>query len=119
MGIDGIGKPGPGGLPGSLPGAAGSGAVGGSGEEFKVTRSSDAERVGSSDALGRLERGEIALDDYLDARSAEAVRHLEGKLPAEQLEFVQQTLRDELATDPVLIELVRRATGKLSSEKAE
>jgi hypothetical protein len=118
MGIDGIGKPGPGGLPGSLPGAASSGPVGKAGEEFKVTKSSAAPGVEGSDALGRLERGEIALDDYLDARSAEAVRHLEGKLPAEQLQFVQQTLREQLATDPVLVELVRRATGKLPSEPA-
>ena len=116
MGIDGIGKPGPGGLPGSLPGAASSGAVGGSGEEFKVVKSSTATGIEGSDALGRLQRGELALDDYLDARSAEAVRHLEGKLPAEQLEFVQQTLREQLASDPVLVELVRRATGKLPSE---
>jgi hypothetical protein len=117
MGIDGIGKPGPGGP--SLPGAGGSGTVGGAGEEFKVTKSSTASPVEGNDALGRLQRGELGLDDYLDVRSAEAVRHLEGKLPPEQLQFVQQTLREQLASDPVLVELVRRATGKLPSEPAE
>ena len=116
MGIDGIGKPGPGGLP---PGAAGSGPVGGPGEQFQVGKSSAATGVEGSDTLGRLQRGELTLDAYLDARSAEAVRHLEGKLPPEQLEFVQQTLREQLASDPVLVELVRRATGKLPSEPAE
>ena len=118
MGIDGIGKPGPGGLPANVPGAGGPSAAGGPGEEFKVEKSARAAGVEGSDELGRLQRGELSLDDYLDSRSAEAVRHLEGKLPAEQLEFVQQTLREQLATDPVLVELVRRVTGKLPSEPA-
>jgi hypothetical protein len=117
MGIDGIGKPGPGGIPGNAPGVGGPGAPSGpGGEEFNVAKSSSASGVAGSDELGRLQRGELALDEYLDQRSAEAVRHLEGKLPADQLAFVQQTLREQLASDPVLVELVQRATGKLPSE---
>jgi len=34
-----------------------------------------------------------------------------GKLSPDQLEFVKQSLRDQMATDPVLIELVQRTTG--------
>jgi hypothetical protein len=34
---------------------------------------------------------------------------------AEQLEFVKQTLRVELSSDPVLVELLRRATGQAAS----
>jgi|SRR5687768_12225172 hypothetical protein len=118
MGIDGIGKPGPGRPPDGVSGGAGSSAVTGArGEPFKVEAGASAGVQGSDD-LARLHRGELSLDAYLDARSAEAVRHLEGKLSAEQLEFVRQTLREQLATDPVLVELVRRATGGVPSEPA-
>jgi hypothetical protein len=108
MGIDGIGKP-PGGLP--LGGPSGASGSPGTGASFRVEGAAPAPDVQSSE-LDKLTRGEITLDDYLDARVSEAVRHLEGKLGAEQLAFVRQTLRDELATDPVLVELVRQATGK-------
>jgi hypothetical protein len=40
------------------------------------------------------------------------VGHLEGRLSPEQLEFVKEELRAQLQSDPVLIELVRRATGQ-------
>ena len=62
--------------------------------------------------LERLERGELGLDAYLDARVSEATRHLTDRLGPAQLELVRQTLRSELSADPVLVELVRRATGK-------
>ena len=58
------------------------------------------------------------LDAYLDIRVADAVGHLEGKLSPEQLEFVKEELREQLRSDPVLIELVRRATGQ-SPEPAD
>jgi len=113
MGIDGIGKPGSG-----TPGIGGAGQPGSAaqstGESFKLGQTSSAERATGSDALRGLESGEISLDQYLDARTAEAVRHLDGKLSQEQLEFVKQTLREQLASDPVLIELVRRTTGQVS-----
>jgi hypothetical protein len=108
MGIDGINKPpipppaGPGGPAGPSPAGAG--------ESFRVGVS-EAAPIRESEALVRLERGEIGLDEYLDIRVADAVSHLHGKLGAEQLEFVKQSLRAELETDPVLIELVQRATG--------
>jgi hypothetical protein len=72
--------------------------------------------VAGSGALGQLQRGDITLDQYLDSRVADAVQHLQGKLPAEQLEFVKQSLRDQLSTDPVLTELVRRATGSVPAD---
>ena len=108
MGIDGIGKP-----PGSPPLEGPSGAAGpaGSGATFRVEGADAPERAGTSE-LDKLARGEISLDQYLDARVSEAVQHLEDKLSANQLAFVRQTLRDQLATDPVLVELVREATGK-------
>jgi hypothetical protein len=103
MGIDGIGKPppiGPTGGPAAPAGASGDFSVGATGE------------VRATGELARLERGEIGLDAYLDGKVSEATSHLAGKLSAEQLAYVRQTLRTELASDPVLVELIRRTTGK-------
>lgn len=109
MGIDGIGKAPPSAPPG---GAEPAGAASGSGGEFRVGGATSPAPAG---ALARLERGEIGLDQYLDARVAEATAHLVGRVGAEQLELVKQTLRTELSNDPVLVELVHRATGKVAS----
>ena len=111
MGIDGIGKP------GGIGGAGGpAGPVSPKGEAFEVGKAAPADAAQGSDALGKLERGEIGVEEYLDGRVADAVRHLEAKLPAEQLELVRQTLREQLETDPVLVELVRRATASVKTE---
>ncbi|HEY8945124.1 MAG TPA: hypothetical protein VIM73_12725 [Polyangiaceae bacterium] len=113
MGIDGISKP-PGASIGSVGGAAGTEAPRSS-EAFSVDRggastpAAPAERV--SAALSGLQRGEISLDQYLDARVNEATSHLSGKVSAEQLDFVKQSLREQLTSDPVLVELVQRTTG--------
>ena len=103
MGIDGIGKPPPVGPAGGVPAPAESGA------DFRLP---GVEGAAPSSDLERLERGELGLDAYLDARVSEATRHLTARLGPEQLELVRQTLRSELSADPVLVELVRRATGK-------
>ena len=112
MGIDGIGKP-PAGTPGVSPGAAsGVGSAGGASptETFSVKAAAPSQGPAPSEALQQLERGEISLDQYLDVRVNEAVSHLAQKLAPEQLEFVRGTLREQLSSDPVLVELVRRAT---------
>jgi hypothetical protein len=67
--------------------------------------------LGGASALERLRAGEIDLEGYLDAKVLEATRHLVG-LPAAELLAIQQALRDELATDPALSDLVTHATGK-------
>jgi hypothetical protein len=84
------------------------------GSEFRVGAT---DTVAASD-LVRLERGELGLEAYLDARVEEATRHLAQRLSAEQLSFVKETLRTELESDPVLVELVRRATGRTSGPAA-
>lgn len=104
MGIDGIGKPPPIG-PTNAP--VGPSATGG---KFDVGATTTVQPSGD---LSRLERGEIGLDAYLDNRVEEATRHLASRLSPEQLTFVRQTLRSELTKDPVLVELVQRATGKI------
>jgi hypothetical protein len=112
MGIDGIGKP-PGASIGGVGGIQGGDAARPA-EAFKLesgapSAASAPSRI--SAALSSLQRGELSLDQYLDGRVSEATGHLVGKISADQLEFVKQSLREQLATDPVLVELVQRTTG--------
>jgi hypothetical protein len=110
MSIDGIGKP-PGAGIGGIGGASGKEAAPPA-EAFKLDPSVEAAAGGQvSAALSSLQRGELSLDQYLDGRVSDATSHLVGKLSPDQLEFVKQSLREQLSTDPVLVELVRRATG--------
>src|SRR6187549_755770 len=110
MSIDGIGKP-PGAGIGGIGGVSGKDAAPPA-ESFKVDPGAQAAAGGQvSSALSSLQRGELSLDQYLDGRVSDATSHLVGKLSPDQLEFVKQSLRDQIATDPVLIELVQRTTG--------
>lgn len=74
---------------------------------------------GGPTPLERLEKGEISFDQYLDGRVADAVRHLEGRASGAQIDFLRQALRESMAADPVLAELVRRATGSVPSQGAD
>jgi hypothetical protein len=107
MSIDGIGPKGPGGV-GPL---SGPGAPASSGEGFRVERGAGAEAAQGSELLSRLQSGEISVDQYLDARVDEAVQPLVSKLPSDAIEHIRSTLRAQLETDPVLVELVKRATS--------
>lgn len=108
MGIDGIGQGG-----GASKIGSGVTSVGGpDGEKFEVA-TEGVERSEGAELLEQVQRGEVQLDAYLDVRVQDAVGHLEGKLSPEQLEFVKEELREQLRSDPVLMELVRRATGQL------
>lgn len=113
MSIDGIGKPG--GASPAIPAPA-AGPAGASGEAFKVGTSAPATAsAGASSPHARLERGEIDLPQYLDARVQEATSHLDGRLTREQLDFVKESLREQLESDPLLVDLVQRATGATPS----
>lgn len=108
MGIDGINRPG-----GTPPNVETGGAAGADGDfkaNLETSTSAPAASATSSSALQRLDAGEISVDEYLDLQVNEAVAHLEGKLPPSQLQFVRESLREQLTEDPVLVELVRRAT---------
>jgi hypothetical protein len=113
MSIDGIGKragiTGPA-APGAQP-ARGSFEVGGA----EAAEPLDSVAASGSDAFLALERGELSVEQYLDARVESAVAPLVSKLSPEQLEFVRGELRSSLETDPVLVELVRKTTGTASS----
>jgi hypothetical protein len=116
MGIDRIGK---GGLPPTAPEPTGGVEKKGAAERpFSVERAEPKERaqagaeVDSSSPLERLRRGELDVNGYLDAKVEGATRGLEG-LSASELDDVRKVLRDQLATDPGLVDLVRQATGEL------
>src|SRR4051812_1486009 len=114
MSIDGIGKRGgtvPGAsAPDATPAASGAGAFEVGAAEATVA-STAASAASGSDAFQALERGEISVDQYLDARVESAVAPLVSRLSPEQLEFVRAELRSSLTTDPVLVELVRKTTS--------
>ena len=106
MSIDGLGRPPR--PPGDV-GVAGPSPAGG--ETFSVDRPQAATEVAASGPLAALERGELTVEQYLTARVDEAVAPFAERLAPEQLEFMRASLRAALATDPVLVELARRATG--------
>jgi hypothetical protein len=116
MSIDRIGKGG-GGPPVGGIGSSGTPSateVGSKGEEFKVQRTASATGV-ATEPLDRLRSGEITVSQYLDIKVEEATSHLGGRVSAEQLSFIRDSLRQQLATDPMLVELVQSATGSLPS----
>lgn len=107
MSIDRIGK-GSGIAPPAADGPKGPSATTGTGETFRVPRTAEAT---APSAVERVRSGELSVDRYLDIKVNEATAHLAGKLPADHLAFVQASLREQLAADPVLVELVQKAAG--------
>jgi hypothetical protein len=81
---------------------------------FDVERAGPARTVTSADSasesLQQLRTGAIDLDTYLDSKVSEATAHL-GPLAASQIDAIRSALRDRLAIDPTLVELVRRTTA--------
>ena len=112
MSIDRIGK-GSGATPAAGVGQPSSSSdVAKSGAEFKVPKS-DAALPLAPAPLDRLRAGEISVAQYLDIKVSEATSHLERRLGTEQLEFIRNSLREQLASDPLLGELVKASTGSL------
>ncbi|MBX3263756.1 MAG: hypothetical protein KF782_29050 [Labilithrix sp.] len=117
MGIDRIGK---GGAPHATPETQGPGSVEKKGsveEAFSVERPDATNRAAQpgaaqgSEALARLRAGELDVEGYVELKVDEATRGLEGLSPSE-LDDVKKVLRDRMATDPGLSDLVRTATGR-------
>jgi hypothetical protein len=111
MGIDRIDK-GSGGLPIAdiQPSAAGDAAK--TGAEFKVDRAGSVEAP-SETSLDRLRAGRISVSEYLDIQVQQATAHLDGRVSTEQLSFIRDSLREQLSSDPVLVDLVKSTTGAL------
>jgi hypothetical protein len=109
MSIDGIGKG-----PPRIPGGAGGSAPEKATEAFKIQggeQSASAEQASASGPFERFQRGELDFNGFLQAKVDAAVQHL--RLPSAELDFIKGELRAQMASDPVLMELVRRATGKV------
>jgi hypothetical protein len=68
--------------------------------------------VAALEPLERLRNGQVDLHGYLNLKVDEATAHLSA-LPRVELDAIRASLRDRLATDPALIELVRTATGEV------
>ncbi|MFZ5896856.1 MAG: hypothetical protein ACOY0T_37715 [Myxococcota bacterium] len=64
-----------------------------------------------SEALSRVRRGELTLDDYLETLVETGVAHLKGRMPEDRLEIVRNVLRDSLRESPEFQETVRLLTG--------
>ena len=126
MGIDRIGKDGPS-LP--LPEVEGSAGARSSRAVFEVPASTatspappsldparSASHVepaqGVNGPLERLRAGELDLHGYVDAKVREATAHLSA-LPPVELENIRSALRERLASDPTLIDLLHTATGEV------
>jgi hypothetical protein len=62
--------------------------------------------------LARLRAGEIDVNGYVDAKVHEATAHLPG-LSTSDLGALRKMLREQMASDPGLAELVRAATGRV------
>ncbi len=69
-----------------------------------------------SSPLEQLRAGTLDLPGYLDARVSQATAGLRG-LSEAQLDTIRTVLREQLATDPSLAELVTRATGQTPAEE--
>ena len=116
MGIDRIGGKG-----GTPPLTTPEGATGASSAEkaaapFSLDRGAEARgtsaagAVGAATPLERLRAGEIDRQTYVELKVDEATRHLAGLRPAD-LESIRAELRQRLASDPALVDLVRQASG--------
>src|SRR5262249_52198780 len=77
-------------------------------QAFRVDKTAAA---APASALEKLRSGDITMSQYLDAKVDEATSHLAGKLAPDQLEFVRANLREQLASDPILVDWVKGATG--------
>jgi len=111
MGIDGIGKKGPP-QPASEVGKATRAPQ--TGRAFEPGRTEPTAKATpvESTALAQLKSGAIDLDQYLDLKVGQATEHLSAMRPGE-LESIRSALRDRLASDPTLADLVRTATGSV------
>lgn len=111
MGIDRIGKGG-GGIPIGDIQSSSAGEAAKPSTEFKASRPGPVEAT-TETSLEQLRAGKISVSEYLDIQVQEATAHLDGRLSTEQLSFVRDSLREQLSTDPVLVDLVKSATGAL------
>jgi len=114
MGIEAIGKKG---VPLPSPGVAGPSRGAGTERPFEASGGapvpsapSAAPAEATRGPLEQLRTGGAGLERYLDLKVDEATAHL-GPLPPSQLEMIRSALRERIASDPTLVDLVHAATG--------
>ena len=121
MGIDSIGKKGPP-TPPPPTNAPGAARPSEATRPFEVSPPPPAPPAGAVEAprtaMERLRAGEVDVNGYVDMKVHEATAHL-GALPPPELEQLRSALRDRLASDPGLVELVRKATGAVPQPPAD
>jgi hypothetical protein len=103
MSIDRIGP-----KPPHAPGPGSPARAGASGAEFRVSSHAPSAPA-VSEPLARLRAGQVDRAGYVDLHVTSATAHLRG-LPAEARERVEQQLRDRCTSDPLLCDLIERAT---------
>ena len=74
-----------------------------------------ANAAAGTEALRRLKRGEMALDEYLDQQADLGVEHLKKILSPEDLRSVREIVRDQLSTDPAVAEMIAKLVGARAS----
>jgi hypothetical protein len=119
--VDGIGKGGPPRGVGGTPPTTGPAKPAETGKTFEVQKTREAtavEHVNANGPLEQLKAGKIDFNQYVDLKVNEATSHLEG-LSAGQLDTIKSMLRDRMATDPELVDLVKQATGQAPSVPEE
>src|SRR5262245_37225465 len=84
----------------------------------KAAHATSVEGARATTPLAQLRAGQIDLDRYLDLKVEDATRHLHGLRVAE-LDAIKKTLRDQLASDPALADLVKQATGSVPQSPEE
>jgi hypothetical protein len=114
MGIDRIGKGGGVGKPPEIGGPSGAKETGRPFEVQKAEAPKPADAVNKAAPLERLRAGEIDINGYVDLKVEEATAHLKA-MPANELDAIRKMLRDQMATDPALLDLVKSATGSVPS----
>ena len=114
MGIDGIGKPkAP--VAGLGPSAAASDASRVTKTETFSVQSKTAEGVEATSPLDQLRAGTIDREQYVEMTVKQATAHLEGKISAQKLEWIRDSLRAQVEEDPALADMIRRLPGQTSN----
>jgi hypothetical protein len=114
MSIDRIGKGGGGPVAGiNQPGSPSATDVGSKpAAEFKISKGEAVDATAKT-PLDQVRSGEISVSQYLDIKVNEATLHLDQRVSSEQLSFIRDSLREQLSSDPVLVDLVKATTGAL------
>jgi hypothetical protein len=110
MGIDPIGKEGA-----SIPTSVGGPSSALEAQRpFELSEAPRVEPAGPAEApatsLDQLRAGRVTLEGYLALKVDEATVQL-GSLPSTEREMIRSVLLERIASDPMLVDLVRAATG--------